>query len=590
MAALMVAMMLMGVILLVALGALASLFSKPPPSVPSNSVLVLDLNMRITDSPQTDPFEAVRAALRDEDWGQFSLREVLDTIEKAEDDDRINGILLIGNLNGGGYANSVAALTELRSKLKGFQESGKKLWSYLDVDGLGELYLKSVADEVWMNPHGYLDFKGLASEQAYWADAFKRFGIEVQVFRAGKYKSYAESLVASTMSDENREALESLLNDIWGSILESMVGEASDVSVKSLDHAASNLALFDANEALNVGLADALVETDEMIDKLIAQSGFDAEFKTFTQIEFSEYVASGSSALEMFDVGGGSQIAVVYAEGPIVIGEGEIGEVGGDSLSRTLRKVRKDDSIKAVVLRVNSPGGSAAAAEKIVREVELLRDRKPLIVSMGGYAASGGYMISCLADTIFTENSTITGSIGVVGLIPNIEQLAANLDVNFQRVETNEKSTLFSFTRSKTPAELARLQDFTDRTYDTFVAMVARGREMEVSEVEQVAQGRVWSGVAALQNGLADRPGGLEDAVAYAADLAGLGSDYKIRDFPKKKNLEEAISEMFSTRSDMTELFGTASPVGPVLEDLRRLGRMNDPRGVYLYAPTRIQW
>jgi protease IV len=572
----------------------ATVFQPKPVSLPSEAVLVVDLDIEIYDSPDNvDPLDAIIAEISGDPSLRYSLREVLAALEAAKEDDRIKGVLLTGTFSrGGSMANTLATLTELRAKLEEVRASGKKVFAYSQTDGIAELYLKSVADEHWMDPLGLFDYRGLAAQIAYLGAAFERLGIEYQVVRAGKFKSAAESYVEAEMSAETREALSSLLDDLWLDLREG-IAAGTGLPAARLDALASENPLITGRVAASLELVDELLRFDEVIDELVEFAGYAPEAKTFRQIAFEDYVASRRDPLAALPVFARNQVVVVYAEGVIVDGAGDSETIGGDRFGRLLRELRKDDNVKAVVLRVNSPGGSATASEIIAREVELTNAVKPVVVSMGGYAASGGYYISAPAEMIFAQPTTVTGAIGVISMIPNVEALAKRFDVNFETVETNEHGTLWSLFESRSQEQLQFIDRRVEETYAAFLERVVQGRGLSLSEADAVAQGRDWSGVAALENRLVDRLGGLEDAIAHAADLAGIGNDFTLVDRPRPRTLEEVITEAFtggtraSTAFDST-LGSLRRHAAPVADQLTFLRFLNDRFHLYSYAPVRL--
>lgn len=572
---------------------MAAAFQPAKPSLPSEAVLVVNLDMQIFDSPDNvNPVQQAISQVQGNETVRITLRQILEALEKAKTDDRIKGVLLAGTFDRGeAMANTIAALTELRGKLLEVRKAGKKIFAYSHTEGLAELYIKSVANEHWMDEFGMFDYRGMAAQIAYLGGTFDRFGIEYQVVRAGKYKSAGEAYAQSEMSPETREALGGLLDDLWLELREG-IAEETDLSLEALDTLATNNPMVSAQDAVEMGLVDRTIRFDEVLDELIGFAGYAPEGKTFKQIDLETYVASMHHPMDVLGGHGGNQVVVVYAEGVIVDGNGDAESIGGDRFARLLRKLRKDDNVRAVVLRVNSPGGSATASEAIAREVELTNQKKPVVVSMGGYAASGGYYISAAADTIFSQPTTVTGSIGVIAMIPNVERLATKYDVNFETVETNPHGTLWSPFESKSPEEIGFFDSHVEQTYAAFLNRVAEGRKMEVSAVDAVAQGREWSGVDALERGLVDRIGGLEAAIAHAADLAGIGDDYRIVDLPRPQTLEEAIAEALGSPvpGGDVSLDTLKHQAAPLVEQWEFLRFLSDRYNLYSYSPARISW
>ncbi len=584
----------LGFLVLVAIG---TLFQPKPVKVPQDAVLVFDLGVQIYDSPgNTSPLDEVFSGIGGNAVPSLPLRQVLHALETAKNDDSIAGILLMGNLGAGGsMANTFATLTEVREKLAEVEASGKPVFAYSVTDGLGELYLKSVASEHWMDPVGLLDYRGLAAQIPYLGGVFDKAGVHYQVIRAGKYKSAAEPYSSREMSSETRESLQALLDDLWLELRKGVAG-GTGISLEDLDQLASDRPMIMSRDARELGLIDELLHYDEMQEKLIEFAGYASHHESFTQIAMQDYLAATKDPLAALGQVRGDQVAVVYAEGTIVDGEGTAKTVGGDRFARILRQLRRDDAVKAVVLRVNSPGGSATASEVLSREIQLTNEKKPVVVSMGGYAASGGYYIAAHGETIFAHPTTITGSIGVIAMIPNVEELAGTLDVNIETVQTNRNGALWSLFQPRNEEQLALLDERVDYTYDLFLNRVSAGRSMTVEAVDLIAQGREWSGLRALDHHLVDRFGGLESAIQHAADLGGLGDRYTITDYPRAMTVEEVIGEIFAgggggfgARSAFP-FEALESQVGPLIEELQWWFRMNDPHHVYSYAPARLQW
>jgi protease-4 len=596
--ALLIASILLVSLGLYLIGRIAQSAAPAPLEVQEKTILVVDLGLNLIDSPVSEDLaDLIAAELQNQDQRDLQLRRALDAIDRAAADANIVGILLTGDFQGAGYGNSMAALRDFRSRLADFRSAGKPIWAFLENDGLGAYYVKSVADEVWMAPAHALTFLGLGSEMIYWGGTFDRFGIDVEVVRAGKYKSFAETYSESEMSPENREQLSVLLGSLWTSIRED-VADSRELTLEELQAVSDELGLVLDGEALSRGLVDEVLDESELVDRLAAAGTIAGEGRGFRQVGFVDYVNQPQlDLIELLDTQK-DEIAIVYAEGAIVDGMGEEDQVGGDRIAGILRDLRFDDSVKAVVLRVNSPGGSASASEKIAREVDLLNEEKPVVVSMGGYAASGGYYISALADTIYAEPTTITGSIGVIAMLPDIEGLANNYEVNIERVTTSDQAGLLSPLRGRSPEQIQRIENFVMTTYDTFLSRVSEGRNLARDLVEEVAQGRVWTGVDAQSRGLVDRLGGLEDAIAFAADRAGLGDAYSLIERPKARTLEESLREIFQggaiLPTDLKTRLATEAVADDstrrVLEEWRWLQVMNDPRHLYAYSPVRVFW
>jgi protease-4 len=418
----------------------------------------------------------------------------------------------------------------------------------------------------------------------FFGEAFKKYGVEVQVTRVGKYKSAVEPFIADRMSDPNREQVQKLLDDIWGE-WKATVAKDRKKTPDELQAIADEKGLVEADEAKKLGLVDRIAPYDEVLDELKKLAGKQPKDKDFPQISLATYAGIPGEAKT-----GRTRIAVVVAEGEIVDGEGKANQVGGERLSRELRQLRLDDRIKAVVLRVNSPGGSAAASELIQREVILTKKVKPLVVSMGHLAASGGYWISTYGDRIFAEPSTITGSIGVFGLLPNVKKLANEHGITWDSVQTAKLANPMTLARPKNDLELARIQGLVDRIYEQFVAKVADSRKMKKEAVHEIAQGRVWSGQEAVKLGLVDEVGGLDAAVKYAAGKIKADGDYQVVG-PEKE--PDTLREILKNLGGKPRKLAHPGAVDGLVDSFRRqmelLTSLNDPQGVYARLPFELE-
>ena len=572
-----------GLVILIAMAASSSKDSGP--QVKDKSVLVLDLSLNITDSkPSRSTGAAIEEVLSDEGSDTVTLRSVLDAIASAKKDPKIVGIYLEGSSDSGG--SGFANLKEVRSALQRFRDTKKPIFAYEMDWNEREYYLGSVANTIAVNPFGSIEINGFSSQTMFFAGALEKYGVGVQVTRVGKYKSAVEPFLLKKMSTENRQQTQKLLGDIWGEYL-TTVGPNRKLTVPQLQAIADNGGTLMAEEALKSKLVDKVVYFDEIVTELKKLTGTDAEDKSFKQISLKNYarIAEDKNSNRGDK---NKQVAVLYAEGEIVDGEGGVSQVGGDRIAQELRKIREDDDVKAVVLRVNSPGGSVTASEVIGREVVLTAKKKPVIVSMGNLAASGGYWISMGSRKIFAEANTITGSIGVFGMLPNVEKLAANNGVTWDVVKTAKFADTNTISRAKNPEELANIQKVVDRVYDRFITKVANSRKLPKDKVQEIAQGRVWSGAAAKELGLVDQIGGLEDAVKEAAKQAKLGNDWQLEEYPKRRSLEERILEKLSgvrAAKIAVKLDPLTAEVKKMQEELAVVKSMNDPQGVYVRLP-----
>jgi protease-4 len=453
--------------------------------------------------------------------------------------------------------------------------------------------VKTSATEVYSNPYGAVDFRGLRAERLYLGDAFERLGVGVQVVAFEEYKSAAEAFQKGTMSENEREQLSELIEDIW-SVIAGDIAESRGLNLDALNAVAGSELMIFGPEITASGLADKQMTEDEFIDYLSGKTAYDKERESYRQFDFMDYLRRSGPVIPELDLmGGGNKVAILYAEGILVDGEGADGTLGSDKLIRHLREMRKDDSVKAIVLRVNSPGGSATASFKLVREIELTNDRKPVVASMGGIATSAGYMISAACEHIYAEPSTITGSIGVVSMLPNVEGLADKLSINFEGVETHPFAGTYSVGRAKTDEEMAQVRSLSAGLYNDFLNVVATGRDLSVEEVRTRAKGRVWSGLKAIELGLVDDAGGLMPAVQRAADLAGIGDDFKLIERPRPLTLEEKIAEILMdsgmAKAESPHAGSLQAAWKDVQAEVKRLGQLNDPNGQYAILPYSLK-
>ncbi len=590
---------LVGLVLILTLGFGGLMFlvaiaaKTPEPQLKNKSVLVFDLSVNIRDTkPTSTTSEAFQEALSGQDEESITLRNVIDAIDKATQDKQIVALYIEGNVSsrsGTGFAT----LKEVRAALERFKKSGKQIIAY-DMDwSEKDYYLSSVANKIVLNPLGMIEMNGLSSEMMFFAGALEKYGIGAQVIRVGKYKAAVEPFILTKPSRENREQSQQLLEDLWSEFL-STVGKNRNLTSEELQGIAEKQGILMAEEALKNKLVDKVAYFDEVENELKELTGKGDDDKSFRKISISNYAKIGDGKRRKSGkvISSNQQVAVVYAEGEIVDGEGALRQVGGDRIAQQIRELRLNNKVKAIVLRVNSPGGSATAAEVIAREVALTRKIKPVIVSMGNLAASGGYWISADADKIFAEPNTITGSIGVFGLLLNIQKIANTNGVNWDVVKTAPFADSFTISRPKTPQELAIYQKVVNRIYDRFLAKVANARKMSKAQVNEIAQGRVWSGVAAQKIGLVDEIGGLNDAIQDAAKIAKLGDDWQLEEYPKPSSLEEKIIQKIigakvtekHPRSDVLNL-----EFQKFQEELATLGVMNDPVGVYARLPFNLR-
>ncbi|MGD1704010.1 signal peptide peptidase SppA [Dapis sp. BLCC M229] len=561
------------------------------PQVQDKSILVFDLATNITDTrPISSTGEALQEALSSDQPTTITLRKVINTINTAAEDEKIIGIYIKGSNTPG--ATGLANLQEIRQALQQFRETGKTIIAY-DMDWTErEYYLGSVADEIVINPFGAVEFNGLSSQTMFLSGALDKFGIGVQVTRVGKYKSAVEPFILEKMSPENRQQTFQLLQNIWGQYLQA-IATSRKLTTRKLQDIANNQGILMANTSLETKLVDRVAYYDEVLTKLKQLTGKEEDDKTFTQISLNNYGKLPKVAETLSgNVKSKNKIAVVYAEGEIVNGAGTPRQVGGDRLAKELRRLRLDDKVKAVVLRVNSPGGSASASEVIGREVKLISEEKPVIVSMGNIAASGGYWIAMNAEQIVAEPTTVTGSIGVFGVLFNVQELANENGITWDVVKVGKFADLNSNSRPKTEEELVLIQKMVDSIYERFITNVATARKLSKEKVAEIAQGRVWSGADAQELGLVDEIGGIEVAIKVAAEKAELGDSWKVEEYPKSRSLEQRIFRSLSG----VEVGVSNTPLDPLTaefqklqEELASLRAMNDPYGIYTRLPFNLR-
>ncbi|MFQ3638865.1 MAG: signal peptide peptidase SppA [Chloracidobacterium sp.] len=580
-----------GLLLLASLASLSGGRSSDP-TVQDKTILVFDLSATISDiAPSDDGREVdVQRLLRGSGGRVLPLSTALDCLDKATNDKRVVGLYLHGNLATEGYGSGFAALREVREALLRFKASKKPIYAYNQVYSERDYYLMSVADKIFLNPFGAIEMNGLASEMMFLGDAFKKYGVGIQVTRVGKYKSAVEPLILDKMSPESREQTQKLLDDVWGEFVGS-VAAARQLTPDDIQRLANEKAVLVGEDAVASKLVDQTAYFDQVLADLRKLSGVTNANEPFRQVNLATYARVSRRSLGM-ERTSRNIIAVVYAEGDIVDGPGSDGQIGGDRLAKELRKLRQDDQIKAFVLRVNSPGGSALASEVIRRELAEIRAAgKPVVISMGTVAASGGYWISTASDKIFAAPNTITGSIGVFGILPNIQKLAGDYGVKWDTAKTNRYADLGTITRPKTDDELKLIQANVDRIYDEFLSRVAEARKLPKETVQEIAQGRVWSGAEAKRLGLVDELGGMEAAIQAASELAKLGADWKIAEYPKRRNFAEQLAKIFADEEPDRLV------QGPLQRELERLwtetaalAALNDPLGVYARLPFTLRF
>ena len=506
--------------------------------VDENTVLHLKLDKEITDRASNNPFEGM-SPLSMKPETKMGLTDILENIEKAKADPKIKGIYLDVTA----VAAGPATIEEIRNALLDFKTSKKFIVSYSDYYTQGAYYLATVADKIYLNPQGLIEFKGLNAELMFYKGALEKLGIEPQVIRHGKFKSAIEPFILDKMSPENREQTMTYMKSIWNHFVKG-VSTQRNISVDDLNLYADSMTLRNATTAVELKMADGVKYKDEIIAELKQLSGTSAEAE-LNLLSFGKYTNAPKAVDENKKIAK-DRIAVIYATGQIDMGKGDAETIGSDGLSEAIRKARLDKNVKAVVLRINSPGGSALASEVILREVILTKKEKPVIASMGDVAASGGYYIACAADTIIASPTTITGSIGVFGLMFNGKKLMnEKLGLTVDVVKTNAHSDIGTQFRAMTNEERNVIQHEVEQVYDVFITHVSEGRKISKNQVDSVGQGRVWSGENALGIKLIDTFGGLNDAIKVAARMAKL-TDYRIKSLPEQKEPFEQIMEQLT--------------------------------------------
>jgi protease-4 len=487
--------------------------------VKNNSILELNLDIPINDYAGKYDYSAIPYFPNEQRYD--GLFNIIDAINHASTDSKIKGISIKNNSLQAGMAQTKA----LRDALLEFKESGKFIVSYGDYYSQKDYYLNSVADTIYVNPVGGLDFKGLAMERMYYKDFQEKYGVKMEVIRHGKYKSAVEGYLNQEMSEANREQISVFLMSIWDE-MKKEIGASRNMTPEQLNTLADELAGRTAKRALASNLIDKIGYEDEYEAGIQNALGANSDVNRVSIYEYAEYAGKKSKVKKSDD-----KIAVIYAQGQIMYAEGDETTIGQGIMTKALIEAREDDKVKAIVLRVNSPGGSALASELIWREIELTKKIKPVIVSMGDLAASGGYYIACNADKIFAEPNTITGSIGVFGTVPNMHKLAEDLGINAEQVGTNKNAVDYSVFEPMSDEQRALIKEGIEDIYDLFTQRVADGRGMTQAAVDSIAQGRVWTGRDAIKIGLVDEIGGLDMAIQAAADAAEM-TNYKIKELP----------------------------------------------------------
>lgn len=557
------------------IGAIASSSDKPV-KIKENTILVVRLNSPVVDRASDNPFEGF-SPTNLKPQSKLGLNQILKAIDKAKDDPNIKGIYLDVSAVGTG----AATIEEIRNALLGFKESGKFIISYSNNYSQKAYYLASVADSIFLNPEGMLEWLGLRSEIFFYKKTLEKLGVEPQILRHGKFKSAVEPFMLDKMSPANREQTITYLSSIWNHWVKG-ISKQRGLTIEKLNSLADNLYLINGEKCVKNNLIDSLLYKDQLID-LLKKLTDTPEKKDLRTITLKKYFKVPPTTKRKFSK---KKIAVIYAQGQISMGEGDNGTIGSENISRAIRKARRDSSIKAIVFRINSPGGSALASDIIWREVDLAAKTKPVIVSMGDLAASGGYYISAPATVIMASPTTITGSIGVFGLFFNLQKaMNKKLGINVDVVKTNKHADFLTQFRPMTAEERAIGQRYIEETYQTFIKHVSEGRDIPVEKVDEIGQGRVWSGVNAIDIKLVDRYGGLTDAIALAAEKANL-DNYRLVELPKQKN---AIEKLLKEMTESAKAYLLEDELGSTFKHYNRIKSMLKHQGVQARLPYDIE-
>jgi protease-4 len=567
-----IASILFFVVMLASFSAIVSSGNKPV-TVSNNSVLVLKAGVEIPDRGDQNPLSGIDLVNLTISSAP-GLNEILHNIEKASKDSKIKGILIENGFMPSGWATT----EEIRNALLEFRESGKFVISYSDYILTQECYyLSTAADKIYVNPGSMIEFKGLSSEVMFYKKALEKLGIEVQVTRHGKFKGAVEPFILDKLSEENKTQIKDYAGSLWNQVIND-ISKSRGISPDQLNMIADNLDGNLASKALEAKLVDGLMYRDGLVDTLKSLSGIEKS-KDLNLISMNKYNKVPDLKMS-YSVR--NKIAVVYAEGTIVVGKGNESNIGGNYFAEVIGKARIDTSVKAIVLRVNSPGGSAIAADIMWRELDLAAKVKPVVISMGNYAASGGYFISAPGTRIYADPMTISGSIGVFGLIPNAGKLLEDkLGLTTETVKTNKNSDFPSVIRPMNNYEKEMMQMSVEKIYSDFVNKVASGRKMSPQSVDSIGQGRVWSGSSALKIGLVDEIGGLTEAIRSAAHLAGITS-YSVRELPV---FEDPYTRILSQLSGEVRMSILKKELGESLKFYNMVHELKDMSGVQARLP-----
>ena len=553
-------------------GIISSMDTDKSVMVSSNSVLFLNLDQAVTERTPKNPFGNLPIVGGDEKDG-IGLNDLLKSIKRAKTDDNIKCIYLNVSSPNAGFAT----MREVRNALIDFKKSHKQILAYSEVYTQGAYYIASVADKLYLNPEGALEFKGFSSELTFFKGTLEKIGVEAQVIRVGNYKSAVEPYILDKMSDYNRKQVTAYVGGLYNTFLTD-IAASRKVDKDSLYTIADNYRIREPQDALNFKMIDGLRYKDEVLEELKNLSG-KTKKQNISSVSMNDYAKNNSSG----DNGSGKdKVAIIYANGEIIGGEGSDSQIGSERISRAIRKARLDEDIKAIVLRVNSPGGSALASDVIWREIVLTKKEKPVIASFGDVAASGGYYIGCAADSIFVQPNTITGSIGVFGIIPNFQNLMTNkLGITFDGVKTGKYADIMATNRPMTAGERFIIQNELNRIYSGFVSRVADGRKKSKGYIDSIGGGHVWIGTDAVQIGLADRIGSFNDAIRSAAKKAKL-KEYKVVEYP---DVIDPIKSLLEESTDRIKTYYTKQELGENYMLYKQMKKVLSSSGIQARMP-----
>ena len=566
-------------VFLIFMGIIGASTSKDPVEVKENSLLVAKFNAQIMDRANEDPIANLFSGnfMYDEIMG---LNQILKDLDKAKADDNIEGIFMrLGSVSAG-----IATLGEIREAMLDFKESGKFIYAYSDAYTQKSYYLASVADSVFMTPEGMFLFNGMSAEVMFYKDALEKVGVEMQVIRHGTYKGAVEPFLRNDLSPENREQIESYVGALWGKIVED-ISESRGMSVEKLNQIADDLSTIDSDQLVETGMIDGLIYYDEMLTLMKGKMGVEEE-DDLEAVSLKSYKEAPVKEKKEYSK---NKVAVIYAMGSVVDGNAGEGYISSERISKAIRKARRDKSVKAIVFRINSGGGSGSASDVIHREVMLAAREKPVVASMGDVAASGGYYIAAPADTIIASPGTITGSIGVFGLFPNVQKLMNDkIGVTTDVVKTNENSNILTAMDPLDPYERVIVQKMIDDFYVNFVTIVAEGRGKSYEEIDAIAGGRVWAGANALELGLIDMYGGLEKSIEVAAEMAGL-EDYRVQSLPRLEDPMAAIMKQLTGGSMVRTDRILQRELGVSYRHYRKIQDIQKMHGIQAIMPYEIE-